>query len=304
MHNPLLSGRSGLPVLLLLASCAGVPATIAAPPPKNSRVQHVVLITVDGLRPDAIAAAPARNIQQLMKQSAASLNARTTGTPETLPSHTSMVTGLPPDQHGVTYNTDKGDRLDTPSIFTRVQEAGGKTALLFGKAKMIMLAGPQGADTAQGPGPGESDWDAGADRRLAARFAEEFPKQRFMLSMIHLRDPDYIGHKQGWMSAPYLAAVRESDAAVGIILKAIAGSGLAKKTAVLLTADHGGEGDRHWSESELSLVIPWLCRAPGVKPASITGTPRTVDVAPTVLAWLGLPPLPGIDGKAVRACLP
>lgn len=284
---------------LALIACSAPPASAGARP-----VAHLVLITVDGLRPDAIAAAPAKNLQRLLRESAQTLDARTVGSPETLPSHVNMVTGLAPASHGITYNKDRGDTLDIPSLFSRVRESGGATALLFGKSKMVLLAGKPGADTMQGPGPDESNWDSGADQALAARFAREFPDRRYQLALIHLRAPDYIGHKKDWMSADYLAAVRDSDTAVGMVLDAIRSSGLSASTAVILTSDHGGDGHQHVRDNAASETIPWLCYVPGIKPGPIAEPVRTVDVAPTALALLGLPPLKGIDGKTIRACLP
>lgn len=285
-----------------ILGCSGTFAHTAIAPPPD--IRHLVLVSVDGLRPDAVAAAGASHLKDLVTQSAWTFKARTVGKPETLPSHVSMLTGLAPARHGVNWNNNRGVPLELPSLFTRVQDSGGATALLFGKSKMMMLAGARGPDTFQGPGRGESNWGSGDDQALADRFASDFPRQRPRFAMIHLRAPDYIGHKRHWMSADYLAAVREADLAIGTIVAAIDGSGIADRTALLLTSDHGGDRDEHVSGNAPSETIPWLCRVPGVKPRQITGTVRTVDVAPTGLALLRLPPLEGIDGKVVAACLP
>jgi predicted AlkP superfamily pyrophosphatase or phosphodiesterase len=283
-------------VALLLGACAETPPAVPPYP-------QLVLISVDGLRPDALAAAPARNIQALQAGGAWSHQARAVGIPETLPSHVTMVTGLRPRKHGVTYNNNRGETLKRPTIFTRVQEAGGSSALLFGKSKLAMLTAPGAAKTLQGPGKGESDSPSGADRALAARFARELPKQRFRFAMIHLRAPDYAGHEKGWMSEAYLAAVREADEAVGVVLQALADNGLAQHAAVILTADHGGAGTHHRHADDLSWTIPWICRAPGAQAGEIREPITLLDVAPTALALLELPPLPGAQGKPVRACL-
>jgi arylsulfatase A-like enzyme len=282
----------------VLAAATLLPGAAAAAPPAG----HVVLIVVDGLRPDAIAAAPAPHIGRLQAGAAHTLGARAVGTPETLPSLVTMVTSRSPAAHGVTYNTDRGGALAMPTVFTRVHEAGGASALYFGKSKLTMLAAPDTAAVRRGPGPNNKDWDAGDDATLAQAFARDFPEHRFRFTLIHLRDPDFVGHDAGWMSAAYLAAVRRADEAVGVIVGAIAGSAVAPQTAVLLTSDHGGEGTRHWSGSEVSWTIPWLCRAPGARAGPIRGQVTLLDVAPTALALLGLPPLPGAEGRVVEAC--
>lgn len=282
----------GLPaviaVIVVIAGCAGRPG----PPPDR----HVVLITVDGLRPDAIAAAGARNIQSLLAQSAHTLNARTVNPPETLPSHVSMATGMLVAAHGVHHNVDLGGRLAAPTIFSRVHDAGGRSALYFGKSKLTLLTGPGNADRVWG--------ERGAVAQIAARFAADFPHERFNFSWVHLPEPDGAGHAHGWMSEPYFSALREADAAVGVILQAISTSDVASRTAVILSTDHGGEKTTHWSGSEASMIIPWMCRTPGVMAVTIFDPVHSVDTAPTVLALLGLPALTGIEGRVVAACLP
>ncbi len=289
-----------VPLTVLLSAFIAGGAARSAPPPDR----HVVLITVDGLRPDAIAAAGARNIQGLLAQSAYTFTARTVDPPETLPSHVSMATGLLPAAHGVHHNTDRGGTLAAPTIFTRVREAGGRSALYFGKSKLALLSGPGNADLLWGPGPHGSGPERGAAAQVAAQFAADFLRERFTFVWVHLREPDSAGHHDGWMSAPYFAALREADEAVGVILQAIAASDVAQRTAVILTTDHGGEKTSHRSGSEASLVIPWMCRAPGAPAATISGAVRGVDTAPTVLALLHLTALPGTEGKIVRACMP
>src|SRR5687768_12001173 len=68
---------------------------------------HVVVISIDGLRPDAIAKFNPRTIQRLMKGGSFTLEAKTISLSKTLPSHTSMLTGLDLEQHGVTWNEDR-----------------------------------------------------------------------------------------------------------------------------------------------------------------------------------------------------
>src|SRR5690606_34556114 len=71
----------------------------AAPAPAEARTAltgHVVVISVDGLRPDAIEKFGAKNIQRLIREGSYSLEATTILPSKTLPSHTSMLTGTEP----------------------------------------------------------------------------------------------------------------------------------------------------------------------------------------------------------------
>ena len=80
---------------LLAGGCAGNPG-LGQPERAGAIAQHVVVISIDGLRPDAIAASGAANLQRMMREGAYSLQARTIMPSRTLPSHTSMLTGVTP----------------------------------------------------------------------------------------------------------------------------------------------------------------------------------------------------------------
>ncbi|MGE5248772.1 MAG: alkaline phosphatase family protein, partial [Bacteroidota bacterium] len=75
----------------------------AAVPPLPPPVTRVVIISIDGLRPDAIDKAPMPVLQELMRTGAYSLTAQTTIPSSTLPGHTSMLSGLCPSAHGVDW---------------------------------------------------------------------------------------------------------------------------------------------------------------------------------------------------------
>lgn len=286
--------------VLGFAACAAAPPQAPAP-----AVEHVVVVVVDGLRPDAIAAARAPNLQRLVKAGAASATARVVERPETLPAFLTMVTSLPPSVHGVTYNQDREQTYPGETLFTRAHGAGRRTGLYYGKSKLAMLAPRGSADRSAGPGPRQAAPERGTSTALAAHFAEDFAHERLVLALVHLREPDEAGHEHGWMSAQYLAAIAIADQALGTILGAIDASGLAPRTAVLLTADHGGERDSHGAgRGEASWLIPFICRVPGTAPGKIAGPVTLLDLAPTVLALLGLPALPEAQGHTIAACLP
>jgi arylsulfatase A-like enzyme len=108
---------------------------------------------------------------------------------------------------------------------------------------------------------------------------------------VHFSDPDEYGHKSGWMSDAYMKGVAASDRCLGTLLDGIDASGLANRTLVIVTADHGGHGKVHsGSRQEVDREIPWIVRGPGVtKGLVIDQIVSTVDTAATVLSALRLP---------------
>jgi predicted AlkP superfamily pyrophosphatase or phosphodiesterase len=284
--------RLALLVPCLLLACA---ADGARPP-----ARHVVLVAVDGLRPDAVTESGTPVLARLLREGAASRASRVPPPWLTLPSHLSMVTGQAPARHGVLTNRTLAREFAGATLFTAVHDAGRRTALYVGKHKLVALAPRGSADVVQAPGAGDSDWELNSSARLAARFAADFPRERFALTLLHLREPDEAGHDAGWMTPPYFAALAEVDRALGAVLRAIADSGL--PTTLILTSDHGGEGKEHWKHEALDSIVPWVCVGPGVEAGAAIADSSIADTGPTAAALLGVA-LPGADGRVVKECL-
>ena len=83
--------------------------------PSVSLTRNVVLVSIDGLRPDAIARFAAPTLQRLIGEGSYSLSAHTIMPSTTLPSHTSMLSGEPPDEHGVFWNNVTSAKVDVVS---------------------------------------------------------------------------------------------------------------------------------------------------------------------------------------------
>ncbi len=288
--------------------------------------EHVVIISLDGLRPDAIQEAGAATLQSLIRRGAYCPTAQTVRPSITLPSHTSMLTGLDRWRHGVGWNNYRSGHIAYPTVFSMAKRAGLSTAMFFSKFSLIYLADPTKIDTVFGPVPEQRESrelvtpiaeDTGRSapnditpERLAEAFAEAWQRRPYALSFAHIREPDRAGHRDGWMSPQYLEAVRTADRAVASIVATVARAGVIEKTAIIVTADHGGaRGKRRHSiradpGNPENVTIPWLCVAPGVPPGLVIDrVVRVYDTTPTALAFLGIPAPPGIDGRPVTEVL-
>ena len=298
---------------LLAAASAAVVAVVAGPvacaAPAGSaapaRAGRVVIISLDGLRPDAIDKAPAPALQALIKKGAFCPKAETIRPSVTLPSHTSMLTGLDYKRHGVTWNDYKPEKgfIELPTVFSAAKAAGRATAMFYAKIKFYHFARPGLLDFMVGDTP-ETGKAKGAEENsaagLARAFAAAWPAKDYGVTFVHLREPDAAGHASGWMGPEYLKAVTEADRGVGAIVETIEKSGGFAKTALIVSADHGGSGKSHGEDKPENTTIPWICVGPGVKPGlTIARVVRTYDTAATALAFIGVAPPEGIDGKAV-----
>jgi predicted AlkP superfamily pyrophosphatase or phosphodiesterase len=267
---------------------------------------HVVVISIDGLRPDAIARFEARTIQRLMREGRVTLDARTIVPSLTLPSHTSMLTGVGPDRHGISWNDDQvvgRGLVPVPTVFAVADSAGLSTAAFFSKAKFRHLMVPGSLGYAQAPTGWWGRWGAvrtSGDVRDYLRGSA-----RPNLLFVHVGEADFAGHAMGWMSWAYGEAVQRADAAVARVLAATDAAFGRGRYTVILTADHGGHGRTHGTADSLDVTIPWIAWGQGVVPLDsaaerITGV-RTMDTAATVLWLLGVPVPAGWDGRPVTA---
>lgn len=138
-------------LLVLLAACGSGPESAVAPslapptltpPPAAAKAKRVVVISIDGLRPDAIEAAPAGNLLEMIRRGTYCAKAETIRPSVTLPSHTAMLSGLDYKRHGVTWNNYKPGHFAHPSIFSVARQAGRATAMFFSKDKFHFLNHP------------------------------------------------------------------------------------------------------------------------------------------------------------------
>ena len=272
------------------------------PRPASAVTRTVIVVSIDGLRPDAIATFQAPTLSRLVADGSYSLSARTILPSKTLPSHTSMVTGELPDTHGVVWNnafTHRSGTITIPTIFSEARSRGYLTAAFFSKTKVSHLQQPGSLDFSQAPGGWFGWWSADKTTDdVEAYLAKQAPNLLF----VHLADADAAGHKSGWMSAAYGDAVLRTDAAVARIIAAADRVYGAGTYTVIVTADHGGHNRDHGSDDVRDVTIPWIAWGHGVVAGRLPeNTVKTTDTAATVLYLLGIDRPSKWIGSAVTA---
>lgn len=273
--------------------------SLAAAAPAKAIAKHVVVVSVDGLAPrfleQLVSEGQAPHFAALQKQAAWTHQARTDKTHTiTLPNHTSMLTGLPvlptkkyPSHfaHNYVHNRDPspGDTLHryrmpngsyTSSMFDVAHDNGLATAMYASKSKFVLYENTYnaaGAADTVGPDNGTRKIDTvvinGDAAALVAAFVEQLQTKPPALSFVHLNQPDGAGHSIGWGTPAYLAAVQRMDALVGEIVGALQSPSLAGRSALILTADHGGVNNHHADKKDRrNFEIPFYVFGPGVAP--------------------------------------
>jgi len=271
--------------------------------PASSRcwaADFVIHISVDGLRPDymqtEINAGNGPNFKRFQDVGAWTNNARTDYTHTiTLPNHTTMITGRPVLQpagmpntvhHGYTSNSDpaptttlhNSGNLNVPykaSVFDVAHDAGLSTALYASKSKFVLFDqsynSTNGAEHPNGRDKIDtyftySDSAPSYSLTMQNQFLANSATNPARYTFVHYADPDSAGHAFGWGSANYQNAVATVDGYLGGIFNLVENSPtLSGRTAIVLTADHGGSGTDH-SNATLAqdYTIPFFVWGAGV----------------------------------------
>ncbi len=262
--------------------------------------RHVIIVSIDGLRPDALEVYRPPTLTHLMRTGRYTLEARTVVPAKTLPAHTSMLTGASLERHGVTWNESRPEVVrPVPTIFERARRHGLVTAAFFSKPKLEPLASGDGYDYVQRPVGGLMGMlGEHVDTDVRELLAEQQPHLLF----VHIGDPDYIGHLVGWMTPFYGNAVRAADEAVAEIIEAANDAYGAGEYTLIVTADHGGHDRDHTGPEEVDVLIPWIVAGKGVRGSGpITEPVRIMDTGATVTWLLGMGYDEALEGRPVRS---
>jgi predicted AlkP superfamily pyrophosphatase or phosphodiesterase len=269
------------------------PTETASPTPTLlPRASRVLILSIDGLRPEAIGLAPMPNLSALMQTSAYSLSAQTVFPSVTLVAHASMLGGVCPSKHGVDWNDylpENGYALGT-DLFDLAHAAGLQTVMHIGKEKLRQLTEPQSLDV--------FTYVNDRDTVVAGRLIAEFPGN-FGLLFVHFPLVDAMGHVYGWLSPEQLSVAFRADEALGMILAELEARGLRDETLIIVTADHGGHDTTHGYSLPEDMTIPWIASGPGVQPKVLNTQVHIYDTAATAAFMLGLPIPPEWDGVPV-----
>lgn len=249
-------------------------------------VRRVVVVILDGLRPDAIQRFQLETLHRLITCGAWTLRGTTVAPSVTTAAVTSLMTGVSPATHGLA-----GDHLFIPRakqhltpLPRQLATCGLPSAGFMGQVPAIFrgvaarVGRRLGLDTLRLAGKGAAEVLVSAEPTLDT--------QRTGLILLHWADADRAGHDSGWMSPEYADGCRQLDSALDR-LNGIADDG---ETLFVGLADHGGGGrvpNDHESDHALDRTIPILLWGAGVVQRQL-GPATLLDVPPTILTALGV----------------
>jgi predicted AlkP superfamily pyrophosphatase or phosphodiesterase len=267
-------------LLLVLLPLLSALALAQQPPPL---ARHVVLISIDGLRPDYYLPSPTRQTTTPALDALRERGSWADGVigqfPSlTYPSHTSIVTGTRPATHGIVQNRRfrpdgsggwyfESAAIKVPTLWEAARSADLTTATISWPVTVGAAIDYLLPETNQAPRDatwldlmrhqstpglvdavverlGRFEPDANRDYRERDRFSTAaaeviIDRHRPNLLLMHLVEADTAQHQFGPNSPQAIAAIARIDASIARVLRSLDNAGMATRTAVIITGDHG-----------------------------------------------------------------
>jgi len=292
---------------------------------------NLLLVSLDTLRADRLGAYGHRGAQtprlDALARSGLRFERATTVVPLTLPAHSSLLTGTFPAWHGVRDNGGFYLGEDHVTLAEVLRERGFRTGGFVGSFVLDRRWGiaqgferyfddfdldrfkdAHGLDAIQRPG------SEVVDRALEWLSAD---RERPFFAWVHLYDPHtpyeapepYRSRFPRTMHGAYDAEIAYTDSQVGRLLDALEGEGRLAETLVVVVGDHGemlgehGERTHGFFVYEAATRVPLVVTGPGVPARVIPDQVRLVDVMPTALELLGVPPPKAVQGTSLLPIL-
>ncbi len=257
----------------------------------------VLLIVVDGMRPDSIPACGDEKFLEFYKSGTYCLKAQTTFPSATLPCHMSLFHSVDSGRHGITTNF----------YMPMVRPVKGLVEVLRDVKKFcgFVYTWEQLRDLCR-PGKLEYCWyeHQHTDTDPAIISALEKKATREALQMIRQHEPDLVflylggadawGHSTGWMGREYLGCVKNAWECIQEICAA-----LPEEYAVIITADHGGHDRVHGTELPEDMTIPVTFRGKCFEKGKQLEQLDIRDIAPTIVDILGVEPDLEWEGRSI-----
>lgn len=315
----------GAVLALGLAACRREAPEGGAPAgPAAARVNRdVILITIDTLRADAVgfdgnARGTTPNLDRFAAEGRVFTQAHSHNV-ITLPSHTNILTGMLPYQHGVRENA--GFRLSPkiPTAATRLKANGYTTGAFVGAYVLDSRYGLAHDfdvyDELYRHLDEQFEFDiqqARAEDVVKAAlewYRSQKGKPRFL--WVHLYDPHAPyepaqAYKDRYPDDFYLGEVSYTDAALAPLLEAV--RTVQPPPLLVVTGDHGEARGDHGELThglfcyEATLHVPLFAWCPGVLAPDRDAVPaRHIDILPTILAAIGQPAPKELAGQSLLA---
>ena len=255
--------------------------------------KKVLLILVDGMRPDAVAKCPHPFIKELQNRGSYTAEARTVMPSVTLPCHMSLFHSVTPQRHGVTTNLYVPQVRPIKGLFDVLRANKKISAMFYDWEELRDLNRPDALAHACFYSGHIMSYEK-ANICITDDAVEYMRKYSPDFAFLYLGFTDEAGHNFGWMTDEYMRSVYESWICIERIIKS-----LPSDYTVFVTADHGGHERSHGTEMPEDMTIPLFAAGDGFAPGGTIENASIMDIAPTVAKILGVLPEEEWEGKSL-----
>ena len=287
----------GTRLILLLLGITCLSIACSSDPLGN---KHVLVIGIDGLRPDALQAADTPSIDALIAHGCVSYNAFAGGVlamPTQQPTVSgpgwiSILTGVWVNKHNVNDNKfEQPNYQEYPHFFKRIKEslpdAYLSSIVTWEPIHHFILSDEDFRFTTFGDDYAKMDSEA--TDIAAGHLLSADPDVLFF----YLGNVDEIGHEFGYgVEIPeYMKALEAADAQVGLVIGAVKSrpNSADEDWLVIVTTDHGAIGNGHGRQTVDERTIFFITSGRNAKRGIVSPGPGHAAVAPTVFEYLGIP---------------
>ena len=235
-------------------------------------MKKVLLILVDGMRPDAIKDLP--EVKKYIENSAYTFTAETVMPSVTLPCHVSLFHSVEPSRHGTTTNDYAPQVRPIAGLIDVLKANRMKNGFFYSWEQLREVYRPGAVAVSKYFSGGFKDYET-ADNVITEEAIRYLPELDFVF--LYLGSPDAYGHKFGWMSEEYMKSVKHNWEC---ILKATEAAG--DDYTVIVTADHGGHNRSHGTDMPEDMTIPVIVKNSNIPCGEIGEKVSILDLAPTI----------------------
>ena len=261
--------------------------------------EKVILICIDGMRPDGFLACGNPFIHKMMELGSYCLESQSVFPSSTLPCHMSMFHSVPPERHGILSNTYVPMVRPVFGLFEQIKFMGGISDMYYGWEPLRDIGQPKSLTrSAYICARDEDDTDNKLTKLALARIREDQPDFIFL----YLVDTDEKGgHDHGWMSEEYLNYINVAIENVKRVYEAAqevtAKTGI--QYTIIVTADHGGHERIHGTMMKEDMTIPTFFIGKHFEPGKELAGVNILDLAPTIVDVMGVPNAPEWEGRSL-----
>ena len=254
--------------------------------------KKVILISIDGCRPDGLKQCGNPYVAELEKICSYSYNEQTVSPSVTFPCHFSMTHSVTPQRHGILSNTYVPQVRPVSGIFERIVNSGGVSAMFYGWEPLRDISCPGALKYATYINAYTSE---SVDTLLTDEAEKVIENAKPDFVFLYMVDTDEKGgHDNGWMSEEYL---RRISIAIDNSKRMIEKFG--DEYSVIITADHGGHDRSHGSELPEDMTVPVFCFGPDFEKGKELENVSILDITPTIADVMGIGFDPDWEGKSL-----